>query len=129
MISAVIKAVSFGFGRILFRNRTTSAISGVLIVAGLLFAWHTLDKNSAVRQAVDQYVAEAEITSLRAQIAEANRRAAVAEDATERLEEQAQVARGEAIRLAAEIEQYEAANDIPSSGRVEPDLFDRLRGN
>ena len=129
MMSVVIKALGALFGRVLFRNRTTSMISGVVIVAVALFAWHKLDKSSAVRSAVSEYVAATEIAALRAQIAEANRRAAIANEAAERLQERVQAAQGEALRLAAEIEQYEAENDIPISGRVEPDLARRLRGN
>lgn len=117
------------FTKFLFRNRTTSVISALVIVALALFAWHKLDKRSAVREAVMEYVAQTELSAARAQIAEANRRAAVAAEAVEQLEERVQAARGEAQRLAVEIEQYEAENDIPISGRVEPDLFDRLRGN
>ena len=117
------------FTKFLFRNRTTSVISALVIVALALFAWHKLDKRSAVREAVMEYVAQTELSAARAQIAEANRRAAVAAEAVEQLEERVQVARGEAQRLAVEIEQYEAENDIPISGRVEPDLFNRLRGN
>jgi uncharacterized protein YlxW (UPF0749 family) len=129
MMSAVISALGALFGRVLFRNRTTSMISGVVIVAVALFAWHKLDKSSAVRGAVTEYVAATEIAALRAQITEANRRAAIAREAAERLQERVQAAQGEALRLAAEIEQYEAENDIPISGRVEPDLARRLRGN
>lgn len=117
------------FTKFLFRNRTTSVISALVIVALALFAWHKMDKRSAVREAVMEYVAQTELFAARAQIAEANRRAAVAAEAVEQLEERVQVARGEAQRLAVEIEQYEAENDIPISGRVEPDLFNRLRGN
>ena len=129
MMAMVIKLFSAIFGRVLFRNRATSVISGVVIVAVSLFAWHKLDKSSAVRSAVSEYVAATEITALRAQIAEANRRAAIAREAADRLQERVQAAQGEALRLAAEIEQYEAENDIPTSGRVEPDLARRLRGN
>lgn len=129
MIAALIKFLSFGFGRVLFRNKTTSAITAVVVVAIALFAWHKIDKNSAIRAAVMEYVADVELTAARAQIAEANRRAAIAAAATSQLQERVQVAEGEAIRIAREIEQYEAENEIPTSGRVDGGIFDRLRGN
>lgn len=114
---------------ILFRNRTTSVVTSLIVVSLSLFTWHKLDKRSAVRAAVMEYVAQAELTAARAQIDEANRRAAIAEAASSRLQERVQAAEGEAIRIAREIQQYEATNDLPISGRVEPDIFDRLRGN
>lgn len=117
------------FTKFLFRNRTTSVISALVIVALALFTWHKLDKRSAVREAVMEYVAQTELSAARAQIAEANRRAEIAETQAAQLSEREQVTRGELIRLHAEIEQYEAENDIPTSGRVEPSVFDRLRGN
>lgn len=116
--------IKFAFG-----NRASASISTLMIVGVVLFGWHKIDKTSAVRQAVAGYVADVELATAQAQIAEANRRAVVAGEARERLEERVQVARGEVQRLAVEIEQYEAENDLPSSCRVEPDLFDRLRGN
>ncbi len=117
------------FGGVLFRNRTTAAITGVLIVGLGLFIWHKLDKNSAVRAAVSEYVAEAEIAALKAQIAEANRRTRVASEAAQRLDERAQAVEGQAVRLAKEIEQYEAQNELPTSCRVDAGLAGRLRGN
>ena len=129
MIAVLIKMASFGFGRVLFRNKTTSVITAVVVIALALFTWHKFDKNSAVRSAVMEYVADVELNAARAQIAEANRRAEIAAAAQERLEEKVQVAEGEVIRVAREIEQYEAENDIPTSGRVDNGIFDRLRGN
>lgn len=118
------KIVGFAFG-----NRTTSVISTLVILAALLFGWHKIDKSSAVRSAVANYVADVELATARARIDEADRRVRIAEDATSRLQERIQVAEGEAIRAARAVERYEAENEIPSSGRVEPDLFDLLRGN
>lgn len=129
MIATLIKVTSFGFGRLLFRNRTTSAITAVVIIMLVLFGWHKLDKSSAVRAAVMKYVADVELTAARAQIAEANRRAAVAAAATSQLQERVQVAEGEALRVTLETEQYEAKNEIPTSCRVDSGIFDRLRGN
>lgn len=129
MISLLAKAASFGFARVLFRNRTTTAISALLIVLGLLFAWHQIDKRSAVRQAVLEYVADTEIKVLQAQIEEANRRAAIASEAQDRLEQRLQVAESKARRIALEIKQYEAENEINPDGVVDSGLLLRLRGN
>ena len=129
MIATLIKVTSFGFGRLLFRNRTTSAITAVVIIMLVLFGWHKLDKSSAVRAAVMKYVADVELTAARAQIAEANRRARIATEANTRLDEKMQAAQGDALRYEAEIEAYEQQTTVSADGRVSDDLFDRLRGN
>ena len=129
MITVLIKMASFGFGRVLFRNRTTSAITAVVVIALALFGWHKLDKSSAVRAAVMKYVADVELTAARAQIAEANRRARIATEANTRLDEKMQAAQGDALRYEAEIEAYEQQTTVSADGRVSNDLFDRLRGN
>lgn len=117
------------FTGFLFKNRTTSVISSVLIIAAALFAWHTLDKGSALRAAVSEYVAKVELETARSEIEEMKRRAIVAEEANMRLNERVQAAQGEVIRAEREMQAYEAENSIPKSGLVEPDLFDLLRGN
>jgi len=129
MMAVLIKFFGIGFSRFLFRNKTTSAITAVLIVMAALFVWHKFDKNSAVRAAIVDYVADVELQAARAQIKEANRREAVAVAAGQRLEERMQVAKGEAARAAYDIKQYEAQNEIPVSGRVNGDIFGRLRAN
>ena len=129
MIAIIIKIVTGLFGRVLFRNKTTSAITAVAVILITLFGWHKIDKNSAVRRAVMEYVADVELTAARAQIAEANRRAAIAREATDRLDEKVQAAEGEAMRFEAEIEAYEREITISPDGRVSDDLFERLRGN
>jgi hypothetical protein len=129
MIAVLAKIASIGFRRVLFRNRTTTALTALLTLLGFLFAWHQVDKDSAVRQAVIEYVADTEIKVLQAQIAEANRRAEIAETQAAHLAEREQVTKGELIRMNAEIAAYEAEHDIPISGRVEPSVFDRLLGN
>ena len=129
MIAALIKVTSLGFGRVLFRNRTTSAITAVVVIMLVLFGWHKLDKSSAVRAAVMKYVADVELTAARAQIAEANRRARIAAEASTRLDEKMQAAQGDALRYEAEIEAYEQQTTVSADGRVSDDLFDRLRGN
>jgi putative IMPACT (imprinted ancient) family translation regulator len=129
MTAILIKIMSGLFGRVLFRNKTTSALTAVAVILIALFGWHKVDKSSAVRRAVMEYVADVELTAARAQIAEANRRAAIAQEATDRLDEKVQAAEGEAMRFEAEIEAYERETTISPDGLVSDDLFDRLRGN
>ena len=111
---------------LLFRNRTTSAITVVVLVFAALFTWHKIDKGSAVRDAVVRYVADTELKTAREAIKEAERRARVAEEAGERLEEKLQAAEGEAIRMSEEIERYAEETDVPADGRVGADLLGRL---
>ncbi|WP_010137610.1 hypothetical protein [Oceanicola sp. S124] len=114
--------------RLLFRNRTTSAITAVVLVFATLFTWHKVDKGSAVRKAVAEYVADLELETARARIEEIERRARVAEEAGARLQERLQAAEGEAIRMNEEIERYAEETDVPADGLVDDGLLDRLRG-
>ena len=116
--------IKFAFG-----NRASASISTLVIVAVALFGWHKIDKTSAVRRAVAGYVADVELATMRAQIEEANRRAAVAGEARERLEERLQVLEGTADRRAREIEQYEAENEVNNMCVVDDRVLERLRGN
>lgn len=116
-------------GSMFFRNRTTSVISALVIVAGVLFTWHKVDKGSAVRRAVMEYVADTELKVERARIAEIERRARIAVEAADQLRERTSAIEGELSALNGEIEAYEAETEIPASGRVGSDLVVRLRGN
>lgn len=117
------------FTGLLFRNRATTAISAVLIAFGLLFVWHKVDKASAVRRAVAEYVADVELKSAREQIAETERRHHVTKMANFQLQERMQVLEGDARRVQQEIERYETENEINPDGIVDPNLYGRLRGN
>lgn len=114
------------FARVLFRNRTTSVISALVIVALALFAWHKLDKRSAVREAVMEYVAANELRVARSQIAEANRRAAVAEEATRTLSASLEKIEAEATGFQSEIERYEAGLENLPACQPDDDFFDGL---
>lgn len=116
--------IKFAFG-----NRASASISTLVIVAAVLFGWHKIDKTSAVRKAVAGYVADVELATMRAQIEEANRRAIVAADARDRLEERLATLEGTADRQAREIERYEIENEVNPVCRVDDRVLERLRGN
>lgn len=116
--------IKFAFG-----NRMSASISTLLIVGAVLFGWHKIDKTSAVRQAVAGYVADVELATAQARITEANRRAAVAGEVRERLEERLAALEGTAVRQAREIEQYEAENEVNDMCVVDDRVLERLRGN
>lgn len=116
--------IKFAFG-----NRVSASISTLVVVGAVLFGWHKIDKTSAVRQAVAGYLADVELATAQAQIAEANRRVVVAGEARERLQERLQALEGTAVRQAREIEQYEAENEVPDMCVVDDNVLGRLRGN
>ena len=114
------------FAKYLFRNRTTSVVSAFVIAALALFTWHQFDKQSAVRQAVIEYVADTEIKVLQAQIDEANHRAEVAEDASAALSKRLSALEAEAAQHQQEIEEYAASlEDVPAC-RPDDDFLDGL---
>jgi len=99
---------------------------GRILVIGLaLFTWHQIDKTSAVRKAVNEYVAGAELTSLRVQLEETKRRKAVTDRANARHLTRIEQAFADAEAAAEELEHY--ASTVESSCVVQPDLIDRLR--
>jgi len=102
---------------------------GIVVMIGLaLFTWHTLDKGSAVRQAVVQYVAGVELAAAEAELAEMKRRAVAANVAAEQLQEKVAAAEGEALRMSLAIEEWESSNAINADGVVDARLLERLRG-
>lgn len=121
-------AMKYAF-KLFFGSRGASAASAVFVVFMALFAWHKIDKKSAVRQAVAEYVAKAEIAAVRAQLVEANRRTAVANLALVQVQERMQVIEVQAEQAAIEIQRSEVDNEISTDGLVGHSLFDRLRAN
>ena len=112
----------------LFANRVTTGITCALMLIGAAFAWHKLDKSSAVRQAVIGYVAQAELDAATAQINEANRRALVAEEAADRLLVRVRDAEAASLQHEQEIESYVSQNKIHPSCVAGDTVFDFLRG-
>lgn len=107
------------------QSRVACSILAVLAFLGGLYAWHTFDKSSAVRKAVIDYVAQAELTSARVQLEEQRRRRAVADKANRHLQTEIDQANADAAAAAEELEHY--VSQVDDSCIVQPDLSDRLR--
>ena len=100
----------------------------VLTIAAVLF-WHFQDKAAAVEAAKDGLVRASELAAAQAELVELRRIMAVEREAAQALQEKVQVARGEALRFAAELEAYERETEVNPEGRVDADLLHRLRAN
>tara|TARA_Y100000310_G_scaffold211266_1_gene212038 strand:- start:16642 stop:17007 length:366 start_codon:yes stop_codon:yes gene_type:complete len=101
---------SFAFG-----NRFMSSISTLVMVSVALFGWHKIDKTSAVRSAVANYVADVELEAARAEIKEANRRLQVSEKTSAALAQRLTELDALAAANISEIEEYaESLEDIPA---------------
>lgn len=110
--------------------RLVSSRAGMaVIILAMLFAWHVIDKRQAVSAAREGYVRQFELTAAQAELAALRRRAAATEEANRVLQEKMQVAEGQALRFAAELEAYQNETDINPDGVVDSDLIGRLRSN
>ena len=54
----------------ILQSRAACAALAIAAVLGGFFVWHKVDKSSAVRRAVVEYVADAELTAARVQLDE-----------------------------------------------------------
>lgn len=102
----------------------TSRIGILALVAMGIFAWHKLDRWSAVRQAVSGYVAQVELESLRAERDELRRRQAAVRLANRDLQSKIRDAEAQADAAAQELEHYETTFD--DDCRVDDPLVKRL---
>ena len=107
----------------------SSRVGLVAVVCAALWGLHVVDKSRAVNAARDGYVQQVELAAARAELAELRRRAAVAAEANVVLQEKVQVAEGEALRFAAELEEFEGETEINPDGIVDADILRRLRSN
>ncbi len=107
----------------------TSRTGLVVIVAALLFGWHVHDKRAAVAAAKAACADAVEKTAAETELDEMKRRARIAEEAADSLEEKLAAMEGEAERARREIEEREYGPDDAGACAVDDDLFDRLRGN
>jgi hypothetical protein len=89
------------------------------------FVWHKVNKSSAVRRAVFEYVADAELTAARVQLEELKRRKVATDRVNRRLLSLINQANSEAEAAAQELEHY--ISTVGDGCTVQPDLFDRLR--
>jgi hypothetical protein len=109
----------------ILRSRVACSVIAIAAVLGGLFVWHWVDKSSAVRRAVVEYVAKAELTSARVQLEELKRRKVVSDQANRRIQSEIEQATAEAEAVAQELEHY--VSTVEDSCVLQPDLIDRLR--
>lgn len=110
--------------------KVLSSRLGLLIIAcGLLYSWHVVDRRQAVAAAREGFVQQIELTAAQAEIDALRRRAAVTTEANRVLQEKMQVAEGQALRFAVELEAYQNETVVNPDGVVDSDLLGRLRSN
>ena len=107
------------------KSRTACCALAIAAVLGGFFVWHNVDKSSAVRQAVVEYVAKAELTATRVQLEELKRRNIVVAQANQRFVSLIETANAEALVAAQELERYVSTVEVGCV--VQPDLVGRLR--
>lgn len=107
----------------------TSRAGLAVVLCALLWGWHVYDKRQAVQAAREGYVQAFVLTALQAERDALLRRAAAAEEANRTLQEKVQVAEGEALRFAQELEAFERDTQVNPEGVVDSDLLRRLRAN
>lgn len=100
-----------------------------VVLCVLLWGWHVHDKRQAVRAARDGFVQQFELTAAQAELEALRSRMAAAQEANRALQEKVQVAEGEAVRFAAELESFERETQVNPGGVVDSDLLRRLRSN
>lgn len=101
----------------------------IAMIVLVLWAWHRIDKGSAVRDAVTRYVADVEIEALEAENERLRAITQATEEANRKLREG--ILSADAARRAADnrIETYETETPPPADCAVSGDLLDILRGN
>lgn len=113
-----------------FGGRLLSSRAGLAVVlCALLWGWHVYDKRQAVNAAREGFVRQFELTAAQTELEALRRRAAATAEANRVLQEKMQVAEGQALRFAAELEAYQNETDINPDGLVDSDLLGRLRSN
>ena len=104
----------------------TSRVGLLCILAFTLMTWHHFDKTSAVRRAVVTYVADVELTALKAKNAVLAERARRSEEANAHLEEKIATADGDRINDDNKIRIYEAETAAPADCIANPLILDLL---
>lgn len=107
----------------------TSRLGIAMIVVGGLFAWHQLDKTSAVRKAVIGYVADVELAAAEAEAAALQEARAKLAAANRKFAERADRAEEEAADAERRFQDYVATSPLPPGCSVPPDFLDLLQSN
>lgn len=107
----------------------SSRVGLAVVLCGLLWGWHVYDKRQALDTAREGYVQQFELEAAQFELDALRRRAATTEQANRNLQEKVQVAEGEALRFAAELEAFEHETQVNPDGVVDADLLRRLRSN
>lgn len=106
----------------------TSRVGIVLVIAAALFAWHKIDKSSAVREAVVGYVADVELQAAETHAEILQARIARLEAANAALGASLAIAEQEARDAeAARLDYLERTPAPPADCTVSRDLLDLLR--
>lgn len=105
----------------------TSRLGLIVIIAIGLFTWHKLDKSSAVRGAVAEYVAGVELAAERAEKEALKRRLEKAVRARHQFEKAKAAADLRADQAIQELEDYES--QVGADCVVDGHLLERLRNN
>ncbi|MBD1544888.1 hypothetical protein [Roseibium aggregatum] len=103
----------------------TSRTGILVLICFALFAWHKIDKTSAVRRAVAGYVADVELSAKNAELAELKRRSAVFVSANKNLLSQVAAANADAEAANQELEHY--VSTVDDDCAVDGALLERLR--
>ena len=107
-------------------------VIGVVVVAALGAAF-VLDRSAVAKRArelaISQCGQEYDLSATRAELDALRAQIVVENAAKHHLQEKIQVARGEAMRLAVELEAYERETEINPDGVVGADLLRRLQSN
>jgi len=112
-----------------FLKAATSRVGIVVMVFAALLAWHKLDKSSAAREAVVEYVADVELAAAEAERENLQDRLERAREANDALQARITESEKEASDAEAEIRRYIKATDAPDGCRADPGLLERLRAN
>lgn len=107
----------------------TSRIGLAVLACALLWGWHIYDKRQTVNVAREGFVREFELIAAQAELDAVRRKMVAADSANRNLREKVQVAEGEALRFAAELETYERVTQVNPDGVVDSGLLERLRAN
>lgn len=106
--------------------KLASSRAGIVCLIGLaLFTWHQVDRSSAVRRAVAEYVADVELATARAERDELKRRRAAINTANRYLQTEIALAEAAALTANEELAHYETT--VADVCRVDGALLERLR--